>query len=158
MRLKYLAILATLLAVVSVDAQARAARPSLTHLSRLKPKDYLASKPWSDPAFKAVLTATLAPKARLGRLYFSGPVMDVLKPVDGATMAWACRAHDCSSVNAHVYLEARANRMFVCWHDMERYPDHDWWLVRGRPPEALDPGQCNDDVTANVVYRRHKGG
>lgn len=144
-------------ALVAGAAQGKVApAPSLVHLRTLKPEDYMSSKPWNDTAFKAALAQALAPRAPLSRLYVAGPVMDALKPVDGALMAWACKAHDCSDVNAHVFLEAAANRLEVCWHDAVKDPAHDWWLAQGRPAEALAPGACNDDNSAIAAYRARR--
>ena len=128
---------------------------TLAHLQGLKDTDYMKGKPWDDPAFKAALTAALKPKATLARLTRSGPVTGPLAHVDGAIHVWGCRAHNCSSIQAQVFIEAAANRLSVCWHDEETDAAHDWWLVAGKAPEALDPGLCKDDQKSDGVFRAH---
>jgi hypothetical protein len=154
----FMATLALALATPNAARQAAPAAQSLKHLKDLKPGDYLDNKPWDDPAFKAALRAVLAPKATLSRLYAGGPVIDKLKPFDQAVLAWGCRAHECSTVNAQVFIEPDADRLFVCWHDDERDAAHDWWLAKGRRPLPLPPRTCNRDYTAIAAYRAHREG
>jgi hypothetical protein len=155
-RISFLLVAATLALAAAGACEAKAPAASLRHLSTLKPQDYMKGQPWDDAAFKSALTAVLAPKAPLSRLYAGGPVTDQNKPLDGAVLAWACRAHDCAAVQAFVFLEASRERLSVCWHDEERDPLHDWWLARGAPPAALKPGACHQESDAVAAYRARR--
>jgi hypothetical protein len=98
----------------------------------------------------------LSSKAPLDRLYRGGPVIGPSHRLGETIAVWACRAHDCSDVQAHVYIEPRANRLFVCWRDADG-GDGDAWLAPGKPPEHLADGACLSDDRADAAYRAHTG-
>ncbi|HWA59811.1 MAG TPA: hypothetical protein VG939_00470 [Caulobacteraceae bacterium] len=145
--------LATIAAAMALAAAGLGAAPGgLARWGSLKPGDYMQNLPWGDPGFRRELAAVLAPKAPLARLYRGGPVVGPLRRTGQAVVAWGCRAHNCSDIQAQVYIEPEANRLFVCWRDADASGGSDWWLARGKAPERLPERACAAEERADKVY------
>ena len=151
-------ILAIAAALISTAAARRAA-PPLAFVGALTSADFDKGRPWYDARFKGALARALQPKSPIQRLYLGGPVTSPPAKVDGAVQLWGCRAHDCAAIQANIFVQPAQNRLFVCWHDEEKDPAHDWWLADdGAAPAPLEPGVCGKDDTALSVWKDRRPG
>lgn len=75
-----------------------------------------------------------------------GPCSD-LRRFGQILHVWSCKAHDCASHNADLFIDLTTNQIQACWEDNGT----PYWIAPGAPPRPLGPnGDCSESNKIGV--------